>query len=154
MQIDELNAFIVEAKAAAYVGNRTEHISSRIASHDIGHRRDDWAYLDSYFGGTDFAGQEVVWLRDVPIWAMNYYGTILRDELIDASQAGTVIKAALAALYTQEARFLGGWKFQHDFGLYTDTSEGTVTRFKGHEQIFVDNIAAYELQYHGGLITP
>jgi hypothetical protein len=35
---------------------------------------DDWLYRDSYFGGTNFFGQETVWLRGEPVWAENYYG--------------------------------------------------------------------------------
>ena len=37
-----------------------------------------FAYLDSYFGGTDFIGQEVVYFEGQPTWAMNYYGYIVR----------------------------------------------------------------------------
>ncbi|ASY62409.1 hypothetical protein SJ05684_c09500 [Sinorhizobium sojae CCBAU 05684] len=36
-------------------------------SHDLAHERGSWRYLYSYFGGTDFAGQETVWHDGEPI---------------------------------------------------------------------------------------
>jgi hypothetical protein len=152
MDIDSLGNFIVAAKAACYVGGATAGASSRQGSHDIGWSDGPWLYLDSYFGGTDFAGQEVVWFDGKPIWAMNYYGTVTDGRLIDAERAGAVIKAALAALY-REGRFLGGFCYQHAFGTYRDESSGETDRFTGRECIEVDGVESYQLWYHGGLIT-
>lgn len=151
--MDALGEFIVRAKAACYVGGGAAGTSSRTGSHDIGWREGAWRYLDSYFGGTDFAGQELVWFGDEPVWAMNYYGTVTDRALIDAERAGSVIKSALAALY-REDRFLGGFRYQHAFGRYSDENSGDVNRFFGRESIEVNGSAAYELRYHGGLITP
>ena len=147
----ELHSFIVRAKAATYVGGGAKIPSCRPASHDLQFADGNWAYLDSYFGGTDFIGEETVWYAEKPVWAMNYYGYILRPELITPSQAGQMIKVSLALLYT-ENRFLGG--FQHSDGDFTyfDTSEGEFNRFIGREWIQRDGIKAYELVYHGALI--
>jgi hypothetical protein len=152
--LDELTAFIVEAKAKTYVGGGTTLPSCRQASHDIGHVRDGWSYLDSYFGGTDFAGQEVVWDTGTPIWAMNYFGRVILPDLIDGARAGAVIKAALASMYAQHGRFLGGMRYAHKHGLYVDDSDGDTAHFRGREIIIVDGREAYELDYHGGLIRP
>ena len=147
----ELHAFIVRAKAATYVGGGAKAPSSRAGSHDLQFVDGDWQYLDSYFGGTDFLGQETIWYAGNPVWAMNYYGFILRPELITPSQAGQMIKASLSRMYA-EHRFLGG--FQHVEGEFTyfDTSEGEFQRFTGREWIERDGIKAYELVYHGGMI--
>ena len=90
-----LNDFIVVAKAETYVGDGKRLPSCRSGSHDIGYASGRWRYLDSYFGGTDFAGQELVWHDDQPVWAMNYFGHIIEPDLIDGTRAGMVIKAAL-----------------------------------------------------------
>lgn len=148
-----LQSFIVAAKAACYVGNGRLAEPSRPSSHDLTEVHGDWSYRDSYFGGTDFIGQEVVWYREDPVWAMNYYGYILRDDLIDARRAGATIKAALSQLY-KEARFLGGLEWQGPHGLYCDVSSGDVEHFAGTETITVDGTLAYRLDYHGGLIRP
>ena len=54
--MQQLEAFIVEAKAASYVGGRAAGASSRAASHDVSYSSGSWRYLDSYYGGTDFLG--------------------------------------------------------------------------------------------------
>lgn len=149
----ELNDFIVIAKAETYVGDGERLPSCRSGSHDIGYVNGRWRYLDSYFGGTDFAGQEVVWLEEKPVWAMNYFGRIIEPGIIDGTVAGTIISAALSQLYKQ-GRFLGGMVFDHSLGRYVDTSEGDCTHFRGHEFILVDGQKVYELDYRGGLIIP
>lgn len=72
-----LNDFIVVAKSQTYVADAVKLSSCRPGSHDTGYERGRWRYLDSYFGGSDFAGQEVVWLSGDPVWAMNYFGRII-----------------------------------------------------------------------------
>jgi hypothetical protein len=146
-----LNAFIVRAKAATYVGDGQQVPSCRPGSHDLQFTDGDWSYLDSYFGERDFIGQEVVYYSGKPVWAMNYYGRILLADLITPAQAGGVIKASLSRMYT-EGRFLGGFEHQHGGFTYTDTSAGDASCFHGRETIAYAGEIAYELIYHGGLI--
>jgi hypothetical protein len=148
VSIEQLNTFIVRAKANSYVGNAKKSLPYRPASHDIQFHEAPFSYLDSYFGGTDFIGQEVVYLHQQPIWAMNYYGRIIHPQFIDAAQAGQIIKVSLAKLYEQE-RFLGGFEYSVN-GI--DTNEGTVRSFSGKEWIMRQSQQVYELLYHGGLI--
>ncbi len=151
LSLDELNAFIVRAKANSYVGSAPKSLSYRPFSHDIQFHEGSFSYIDSYFGGTDFIGQEVVYFHQQPIWAMNYYGRILVPSLIDGAQAGYIIKLSLSKLY-EEGRFLGG--FEHIVGdsLYTDTNQGTPASFSGKEWITRQGQQVYELLYHGGMI--
>jgi hypothetical protein len=151
LSLTELHAFIVRAKAATYVGGGAKISSCRPGSHDLQFAEEDWKYLDSYFGGTDFIGEEVVWHAGNPVWAMNYCGYILKPELITPSQAGQMIKASLSRMYP-ENRFLGGFQFREGELAYFDTSEGEFTRFTGREWIERAGIKAYELVYHGGLV--
>jgi hypothetical protein len=151
MDKDELNSFIVRAKAATYVGDGEHVTSCRLGSHDLRFSDGNWSYHDSYFGGSDFIGEEVVYFDQKPVWAMNYYGRILREDLITAAQAGQMIKSSLSRLY-QEGRFLGGFEnIEWDF-TYIDANEGSVECFHGHELIRLGQETAYELDYHGGLI--
>lgn len=153
MDLVALNSFIVAAKRATYVGGGGRADPSRPGSHDLVFAEGEWAYRDSYFGGTDFIGQEVVWLRGEPVWAMNYYGYITRPDLIDGQRAGETIKGALSALYAQ-GRFLGGFGWTGPHGRYADASQGGAGHFRGREVIVVDGIEAYALDYCGGLIKP
>jgi hypothetical protein len=147
----ELNSFIVRAKRASYVGDGAKAEPCRRGSHDLTFADDSWSYRDSYFGGTDFLGQETVWLSGEPVWAMSYYGYILRPDLIDGERAGQTIKAALSAMY-KEGRFLGGFEWAGAHGRYVDRSEGEVAHFRGREVIIVEGVEAYALDYFGGLV--
>ncbi|WP_332688920.1 DUF5680 domain-containing protein [Devosia sp.] len=153
MKLSELNDIVVAAKRACYVGGGEKVASSREGSHDLAWSHGPWRYRDSYFGGTNFLGQETVWFGAEPVWAMNYHGFILRPDLIDAQRAGETIKAALSAMYA-EGRFLGGFNWSGPHGDYEDKSEGAVELFHGEETIYCNGIRAYGLRYSGGLVKP
>lgn len=63
MNLSELNASIVKAKRATCVGDGKSSEPSRLGAHDLTFQDGHWSYRDSYFGGTDFLGQEAVWLK-------------------------------------------------------------------------------------------
>jgi hypothetical protein len=151
--MEELSKFIVLAKAATYVGNGNKTISCRLGSHDLKFQDGFFSYHDSYFGGTDFIGQEVVYYQDEPKWAMNYYGRIIERNSITAEETGQMIKLSLSTMYNQ-GRFLGGFEYSKNGDTYRDTNEGDVTSFIGKEWITRNNVRVYELIYHGGLIVP
>jgi hypothetical protein len=149
--LDRLQAFIIRAKATTYVGKGTKTLPYRPQAYVLQYREDDFFYLDSYFGGSDFIGQETVYFQNRPVWAMNYYGRLLRPDLATAEEVGLVIQESLSVMY-QEGRFLGGFHFQTRLGVYTDTSQGDFKTFTGTEWIERNGEKAYELIYHGGLI--
>jgi len=153
MDLAALTTFIVAAKRATYVGGGPPALASRPGAHDLAFEQGAFTYRDSYFGGTDFLGQEVVWHDGEPVWAMNYYGYITRSDLLDAERAGATIKAALNAMYA-EGRFLGGVDWKGPYGRYVDASKGDAAHFHGREHILVGGIEAYALDYAGGLIRP
>jgi hypothetical protein len=151
VDLEQLATFIVKAKAATYVGSGAKSPPCRPGSHDLQFRDGEFAYLDSYFGGTDFIGQEVVYYKGEPVWAMNYYGRILEPEMIEAAETGSIIKQSLTEMY-KEGRFLGGFEYDTGDGIYADTSEGDVASFTGKEWITRQGVIVYDLVYHGGLI--
>ncbi len=150
-QLKTLEAFIVRAKQATYVGSGRQLLPYRLGSHDLQFVDGDWAYHDSYLGESDFIGQEIVYFRGKIVWGMNYFGRILRPEKITSAQAGEVIKKSLSKLYT-EGRFLGGFEQAVGAFTYVDTSEGDVRFFRGKEWISRGGEIVYELVYHGGLV--
>ncbi len=149
--LEDLHRFIVKAKAATYVGNGQKCLSYRPGSHDLQFHDGNFSYIDSYFGGTDFLGQEVVYYSGQPVWVMNYYGQILEPSLITAAEAGQIIKESLSAMYG-EGRFLGGFEYKTKNAIYTDSSSGDVTSFTGKEWITRNGDKVYELIYHGGVV--
>jgi hypothetical protein len=146
-----LERFIVQAKLHTYAGGGKKLLPYRLGSQDLQFAEGDWAYHDSYFGESDFIGQEIVYYQRTPVWGMNYFGVILRPEKITSAQAGEMIQKGLTLLYA-EGRFLG--RFEHQAGRlrYLDENEGDVASFRGKEQIFAENVVVYELLYHGGSV--
>ena len=147
----ELNEFIVRAKAATYIGDGEQTKSSRPESRDLVYEDGKFSYLDSYFGAVDFIGEEVVYYENQPVWAMNYYGRIIQPDKISGAEVGKILKASLSKMY-QDGRFLGGFEHTVDDCTYTDTSQGDLDSFTGKEWITRDGVIVYELVYHGGKI--
>ena len=151
MNLDDLHNFILAAKAATYVGDGQSAPSCRPESHDLPYQAGDFRYLDSYFGGSDFIGQEIVYDQGTPVWGMNYYGVLLKPEIISAAEVGRMIKDSLSLMY-REGKFLGGWQHTQGELTYHDTSQGDLTHFSGREWIEKNGHVLYELAYHGGMI--
>jgi Domain of unknown function (DUF5680) len=151
MDLHELHDFIVRAKKATYVGNGEPAEPSRRGSHDLTYIEGSWSYRDSYFGGTDFFGQEVAWHEGHAVWSMCYRGYVVRADLITPTIAGTVLKAALCQEVSQ-GRLLDNFVFETDHGLFCIQSTGTIAQFHGRETITVHDELAYALDYFGGLI--
>jgi hypothetical protein len=150
--LEQLGEFVVNAKAATYVGGGARSPSCRPGSHDLQFQHGPFSYLDSYFGSADFIGQEVVYYEGMPVWAMNYYGRILEPARIEAAEVGQIIQESLSQMY-KEGRFLGGFEHATRGSIYVDTSEGDVASFAGREWIEREGVKVYELVYHGGLIN-
>jgi hypothetical protein len=151
MAADELTGFVVRAKAATYVGSGRAVPATRPGAHDLAYEEPGWRYADSYFGGTDFLGQEVVWRAGIPVWAMNYRGRVLDAAAIDGARAAEVIRAALPLMYA-EGRFLGGFRHRHGPYRYEDRSTGDTAGFRGVEVIRCGGRVVYRLDYHGGRV--
>nr|WP_198557146.1 DUF5680 domain-containing protein [Enterovibrio nigricans] len=105
-----------------------------LGAHDIQFQDGPFQYLDSYFGGTDFLGQETVYFKSQAIWAMNYYGKILEPSMFDGEKAGIVVLDSLSKLY-ETGHFLGDSVNETPLGTYHDTNSGTVDSFTGYEWI-------------------
>ena len=75
--------FLIRAKKSTYANSLIEKVeSTRIGSSDYNYEEiidsKKYTYHDTYFGGTKFMGEEVVYCNtDKPIWGMNYYGVTL-----------------------------------------------------------------------------
>ena len=91
----DLIKFLIEAKKQTYANELVKKSSStRVGSHDYEYSIEDMTYHDTYFGGTRFMGEEVVYQKeDEPIWGMNYYGVIL-DEMLSKEAMDKALRPA------------------------------------------------------------
>lgn len=143
----EFVQFLIQAKKNTYAGDGTLAAPSRPASKDLIFQQGDYMYLDTYLDSVDFIGEEAVWHRQKPLWAMNYYGIMLTDEIPEGFSH--CLKGALQNVPV-EAPYRGPARFQDGPFEYTCQWKGGLDRFEGTEQIRLDGAVIYQLTFHGG----
>lgn len=144
----EVKGFILRAKRATYAGRGPESAPSRPQSHDLHYAEPEggWLYIDSYLGGTHFAGEEAVWHYDRPMWAMNYCGHTTGEGF-----SGDFLKDALLQV-PEDMPLRGPIEYQESSLLYVNNYAGDIGWFFGREEIFANGVSVYECVYHGGMI--
>ncbi len=153
-ELIDLHNFLIEAKKETYA-NETAPIvtSTRRGSRDYEYIKDNWTYHDTYFGGIDFQGQEVVYHRgDTPTWGMVYYGRTL-DESLSEEAMDKALRPALMQVGKDDTIPVRGPKeFENQGYKYTFKVTGDLTNFEGEETIEKEGAKIYTLKCHGGRI--
>ncbi len=142
----DLIAFLIKAKIGTYAAKAPESESSRPASHDLSFSEGDYLYIDTYLGGERFSGEEAVWCKGVPVFAMNYSGRVL-----DGNFSGDFLKAALSAV-PEQLPFRGPEFFAEGDYRYRCCVSGDPEWFQGYEEIFFGDLRVYECFFHGGSV--
>lgn len=153
-ELIDLHNFLIEAKKETYANENVEKVkSTRRGSHDYEYTKDNWTYHDTYFGGTDFQGQEVVYQQeDTPIWGMIYYGRTL-DESLSEEAMDKALRPALMQVGQDDIIPVRGPKeFENQGYQYTFKVTGDLTSFEGEETIEKEGNKVYTLKCHGGII--
>ncbi len=69
MDIETLSKFLNEANKATYANKTAPKVtSSRLKSEDYHFEKNGLIYHDTYFGGRDFIGEEIVYDNEKPVW--------------------------------------------------------------------------------------
>ena len=152
--------FLIKAKKSTYANSNIKKVeSSRVGSSDYHYEEmlenTKYIYHDTYFGGTKFIGEEVVYCDDnKPVWGMNYYGVTL-DESLGEETMDNVLRPALMKVGEDKniIPVRGIAKFENNGYTYTFKTTGTIERFDGIEQIYKGNNLIYELHCSGGMIV-
>ena len=149
---EELTNFLNAANKATYANKEAPKSTSlRPSSEDYHFEQDDLIYHDTYFGARDFIGEEVVYKSNKPIWGMNYYGHVLNPE-VSTKDAYTILRPALMQEYDDILPVRGPKEYVLENSRYTNKVEGTLDRFSGEENIYLDGKLIYRCWYHGGSI--
>lgn len=151
--------FLVKAKKSTYANSTIEKvIPSRVGSSDYNYEEEidnkKFIYHDTYFGGTKFMGEEVVYCdSNIPIWGMNYYGVTF-DSSLGEEAMDNALRPALMKVGEDESVIpvRGIKRFENNGYLYTFNVTGTIEKFDGVERIYKNNNLIYELHCSGGLI--
>ena len=146
MTRDEIIQFLMRAKRATYAGKGAETASSRPSSHDLEYREGDLMYLDTFLGGERFAGEEALWIGDVPYWSMNYIGRVT-----GTSFSGDFLKEALLRV-PFEKPFRGPQEFSDGDYTYKCEVSGDFEWFQGYETIEYRGAVIYDCYFHGSTI--
>ncbi len=139
-------AFLCKAKKECFAGEGNRISSSRPESLDYRYSEGEYTYLDSYFGGEKFIGEEVLYSKGSPVWSMNYCGRNLGDDF-----SGNFLSEALLHV-TQEYPYRGPLVYRNGDYSYHCIVEGDVEWFHGYEEMFLLEKKVYECYFHGGLI--
>lgn len=128
----DIEHFLIEAKKETYANETVEKVtSSRLNSKDYEYKNGNMLYHDTYFGGTNFIGEEVVYVDSEIYWAMNYYGVTL-DETLGEEAMDEALRLALMMVGKDEVIPVRGPKeFQNGEYKYTFEVEGDLKRFSG-----------------------
>lgn len=147
MDINRTISFLLTAKKNTYAAANNMTDSCRTNSHDYRYQDENgFTYLDSYLGGECFAGEEVVWLHENPVWSMNYAGRVTGENF-----QGAFLKEALMRV-SAELPFRGPKIYTKGDYHYHCKVDGEFVWFQGCEEIFCLNEKIYECYFHGGAI--
>ncbi len=154
MQIDIqiLSQFLREANKCTYANKEAPKVpSSRLKSADYHFEKDDLVYHDTYFGGQDFIGSEIVYKAEVPVWGMNYYGYVLNPSL-SVKDIYSFLRESLMSEYSDIIPVRGPKKHKNGDWEYSNVPNGLLERFTGKEEISFKGTVVYRADYHGGLV--
>ena len=145
----EIISFVAEAKKSTYANFSAGKVeSSRPASTDLAYESGDFKYLDTFVGGANFSGTEVVYHKNSPVWSMNYIGRQLSGE---ANHTIEFLTKVLANVDTSMP-YRGPAFFRDGKFVYVNSANGEFNWFQGVENIYYEDEHVYELVYHGGMI--
>lgn len=150
----DLTSFLIEAKKETYANANVERVeSSRLGSKDYEYKKDSFVYHDTYFGGTQFMGEEVVYIDEQsPKWGMNYYGVTLDSSLSEEAMDKALRPALMQVGKDDILPVRGPKRFENGDYVYTFTVTGTLACFSGVEEIYKNQQLIYQLRCQGGFI--
>jgi hypothetical protein len=152
---DELIHFLLHAKHRTYAsqGDEAQVAPLLPGSKQLEYSEPPFFYCDIYFGMAFFVGQETVYFRERPVWAMSYAGGVTSEftNPDDIQLIYAFLRQALR-LVAYERPFRGPQTYRAGPYRYLDATQGDIVRFRGEEMILSGDRRVYELRYHGGML--
>lgn len=152
MNIDTLAKFLNEANKATYANkDAPKAASSRLQSEDYHFEKGSLTYHDTYFGGRDFIGEEIVYDNGKPVWGANYFGFVL-DADADEKEVYGFLRRALMQEHNGTVPVRGPSNYSADGKTYRLAVDGDLVRFSSTEEISFGGNVVYRCFVHGGMI--
>ena len=147
-----LNQFLAIAKRSTYAkSGESGERKLTDGGREFTFQMKGFKYRDIYFGFNPFAGEEVVWQDEKPIWVMHYYGKVI-SERVNIDDVYVVLKAALSKV-DEKLPFRGPLHFNQPPWHYFNSMVEDDDHFVGSEKILFFSTEVYRLFYHGGVVS-
>ena len=156
-ELKNLRQFLIEANLEGYGNPKIKIKTDENGGSAIHYKKGRWRFYDHFFGGVPYAGQEVIYKKESPVWAMQYRGWLLDS----TASSGTVYSfLRLALLQAPEQHpYRGPENYYQDDLTYRNEWLGDLNNFSGRETIWqngsqsvYDGHIIYEGLYFGGLV--
>lgn len=150
----ELQVFIDKASENCYLGEfKKAEIIERQGAFEMEYTDGDWNYRDSFFGFYESAGQELVRLKGIPVWASSYAGGVIEKYIGDEDFFEQLEKFLIKSLSQDGKNILRGPdQFIEGDWRYECNSEGDISQFNGIEYIYHKDEKVFHHRFFGGLI--
>ena len=155
INLKALAKFLIEAKTKGGYGFGKEIKPWRKGFKELEYRKGNFYYRDSYSGHFFAPGQEVVYYKNKPVWAMAYSGGMNFKYHGNAKFALEVfgfLRKALAKMPLSKP-FRGPAKLKIGDFVYTSKLAGNIKDFSGIEKINYKGKEVFKQYYIGGLIV-
>ncbi len=147
----DLKSFIFEAKSEALARDGRGEESTR-SDGGLGFYFElgEFSYRDTYYGFSPFAGQELVWIRNKPLWVTNYFAEFVSVKVTRHD----IFRFQHQALVAQnrELPFRGPTDFALGSFHYNSITSGDMEYFSGSERIGFEGEPVFILHFHGGML--
>jgi hypothetical protein len=152
MNIETLKRFLVDANKSTYANKDAPKVAAlRPRSEDYHFEKDGLTYHDTYFGGRDFMGEEIVYEGERPVWGMNYFGFML-DKNLAEREVYSFLRLTMMQEYDDVIPVRGPGVFIMEDKTYRLQITGDLANFSGTEEILFNDIVVYRCYLHGGMI--
>ncbi len=150
----QLKEFLFEANAHGYASDPQRIIPQRPNFQEIEYRRGEWTFRDSFAGHFFAPGQEIVYFKNQPVWAMAYAGGMKFEHHNDEDLTKKTFKFLKTALLQMDPAkpYRGPSNFKDGDWHYLCKIKGDVQNFTGNECIFYQNNLVFEQNIIGGVI--
>lgn len=148
---EKLTEFLLKARTKTYAGSGGKVRPVLFGSTQLEYREGDWFYRDIYYAGKGiFTGMEVVHFKDVPAWAMSYYGNFKK---MTEAEIDKILKRVLM----ENSQTVRTWKkveWQDNDYKYVCQPDfnGSIEEMAGMEKISKTGREVYSFFYAGGII--
>ena len=150
LSLNSLRKFLVAAARAGYGSSEVVIAKAADGANMINYHDGDWRMVDTFYGGHPYAGQEVIYHRRRPVWAMQYRGWVMAADL-EPGQVYDFLKQALIEAPTGNP-YRGPKELSDGDLTYRNDWQGDIKNFSGRESILAGNRQIYTGLYFGGLV--